>query len=279
MAELILVAPQNAADEGASETEGLDELIEALGGTPAQDNPAGDAGDNNAGDNADTSNTDAGASGADEGADDGGNSDEGAQQQQQQQNAAQEKQSKAFAQMRVQLGQQSKLINGIAQLLGIPANTPPQELYNGLQQRLIEAQAKQQNVPPQLLSRLNYLEDMTQNYARQNLEQQAYKGFADVKAQFKLTDEQVNAFADELTAQGINPFIAPVDLVTQYKLKHFDELIKNAREEGIQSEVSRAAKATQNSTTPDGKTGGKVEEPSKVNSLRELDSWLNSHAK
>ena len=158
-------------------------------------------------------------------------------------------------------------LQGIAQLVGIdPTNL--EQVHSAVQQKLLEAQAKKQNVPPELLGRLQMLE-------RQNNEREAYLGFQKVKDSFNLSEEALQQFADDLAANGINPFETKVDLVNEYVVRNYQSLLESAHQRGVQEEAERAAKAAKKSTQPGNKSGKDKEIPDKINTISDLDKFLD----
>lgn len=183
------------------------------------------------------------------------------------QRSQQERQAAAFAQMRIQNRQMQQTLQGIAQLVGIdPTNL--EQVHSAVQQKLLEAQAKKQNVPPELLGRLQMLE-------KQNNEREAYLGFQKVKDSFNLSEEALQQFADDLAANGINPFETKVDLVNEYVVRNYQSLLESAHQRGVQEEAERAAKAAKKSTQPGTKSGKDKEIPDKINTISDLDKFLD----
>jgi hypothetical protein len=182
----------------------------------------------------------------------------------------------AFAQMRTQNKQYEELLKGIAGLVGLENVNDPTQISTALQQKIVEAQAQKQGVPAELIQRLNTLEQANQQHTREQVQQAAYLGFQKVKDEFKLDDKGLQTFADELVANGVNPFEQPVDLVSEYKIRNFEKLIQAAVERGIQQEQQRAASAQQHGTTPNGQTGNKPGETGSITTVAELNKFFAS---
>jgi hypothetical protein len=69
-----------------------------------------------------------------------------------------------------------------------------------------------------------------------------------------------------------------VDLVSEYRNRHFDELIEQAVQRGIAQEAQRAAKAGAQGSIPPDTTGGREDsEAPKINSVSELNKWLEEN--
>ncbi len=145
---------------------------------------------------------------------------------------------------------------------------------------ILEKEAKDKNVPAELLERLQILEERDREYTQKQIMEYAYLGFQRVKDLFNLDDAGLQKFADELVAAGINPFETKVDVVREYKLLHFDELIQAAVEQGIKQEQERAAKAANHSTAPKPQKGpGQSGNPEKITTVAQLNDWMNSQSK
>ena len=258
----------------------LDDLINSLGG-PANADPdnSGDDGDGNgtAAGNEPAATTEPAGDGAQEpdteptGDPDGDNNGDGTQEpagnSQEPGYSAQDKQARAFAQMRIQNSQMKQTLQSLAQLVGLDANNLD-GVSKAVQDKLLQNQAKQQNLPPEVLGRLQALE-------RQNNEREAYLGFQKVKDSFNLTDAELSEFADSLIANGLNPFAQHVDLYNEYIVNNYDKLIEKAKQDGIREEAERAAKAAKQSTVPGNKSGKDKGLPDKINTMQDLDKFLS----
>lgn len=189
-----------------------------------------------------------------------------------------DKSARAFAQMRVQNANMSKLLKGIGAVLGLSEQEINDEkrLTEALQAKILAQEAERQNVPVELLARLKYLEERDQHFTALQRQQAAALGFQAVKDQFGLTQEQLNEFAAELVQNGINPLTTDnVDLVAQYRILHHEDLVKAAVEKALAEERARAAKATSSAPTPGKTTGvGGVKDPGKVESVHDLERFL-----
>lgn len=249
--------------------------------TVAEEIPAADNAEESGADNTDTSventNTDDSGNTA---TDDGSGNDDGADNSAQSNASTQmsNKQAQAFAQMRIANQQQQQLINQIAQVVGITDTKDHNAVIQALQNLTIKAQSQKQGIPEEVLAKINRLEGMEQEYQRQQTYLAAGRGFQSIKDQFKLDDNALESFAQELIADGINPYENPVDLMSEYRNRHFDELIAQAEQRGMEQEAKRAAKAgTQGSTPPD-TTGSRAESDTpKIETVADLNKWLEEN--
>ena len=188
-----------------------------------------------------------------------------------------DKAGKAFAEMRVQNKTYQQTLQGVASILGVDV-TKPEELITAIQAKVTEAQAKEQNVPPELLTRLNQLEQDSQKHAQEEIQRNAYLGFQNLKTTYNLTDDALQAFANNLAASGINPFEQQVDVVAQYKVQNFDKLMAEAEARGKQAEIARSTKASEHSATVTHKDGQSPAEAEKINTVADLTKWMNEQS-
>ena len=184
----------------------------------------------------------------------------------------------AFAQMRVENKKLNTMLKSVAEVLGVSNLEDPDKLQQVLQEKITKALADKQGVPPELLTRLQQLEERDKAYTQDQTRQAAYLGFQKVKTQFELDDVALNAFADQLISEGINPFEQEVNLVGAYVERNIKKLLQDAEAKGIQKEAERAANASAHSTTPPGKSNppGTPGDPTKITSMNQLNGWFNS---
>jgi hypothetical protein len=185
---------------------------------------------------------------------------------------AAERQAYAFGQLRTENAKQKALLGEIAQVLGLPVDD---NVAEAIKAKVLEVQAKSQNVPIQILQDLERLKERDAAYTAETLRNQALIGFQKVKDTFKLDDAGLEAFSVELFQAGLNPFTQSIDLVQEYKSRNFDRLIAQAREEGARQEAQRAAAANNNSSTPVSQSGGDQGDPEKINTVSDLNSFFD----
>lgn len=186
-----------------------------------------------------------------------------------------DKSGQAFAAMRTENSQLKKTVEGLANLLGITDTKDTTALTEAVKSKLLEAQSKKDNIPVEYLKKIDHLESIETQFTQEQLRTNATLGFQRVIDRYKLDQPGLNAFVDELTAEGINPLAQPVDLVAEYQSRHFDDLIKAAEDKGRLEEAQRAAKAGEHSSTPNPQQGGKPEGQDKITSISSLDSFLD----
>ena len=189
----------------------------------------------------------------------------------------QSKRDSAFAQMRIQNKEMTDLIMNLAKATGQnPKNMA--EAQAMLNEGLTKVVSKNRNIPEDVLREMEedkkQLAALKQTQARQN----ALAGFQQVKDTFQLSRNDVNDFADKLIEKNINPYEQNVNLVEQYKLIYFEQLIAKAKEQGVQEERARSLKAQQNSTTPTNQNGlsettGNQGKP--IKTVNDLDALLS----
>lgn len=269
------------------------DFLEAFGLTQADvdnaNNDSGDSGDTNANPDAQTAqdadNVTNDASNQDASLNSTPDTEQGDENQTQQQTQAQDtglnqRANSAFAQMRTENTALKRLVNDIAGVLGIDPNTPQAQMQSAVQDAIIKAQAKQQNIDPALLQRMTQLEQYKEQSEMQSLRNRALMGFQTVKNQFNLSDAELDDFADKLAKDGHNPFREELDLVSEYKLRNFDALIAAAEERGAAKEATRTQRVAAHSSQPGKTTGASTNtEAEPINSVSGLTNWFDNNTK
>ncbi|NLM77018.1 MAG: hypothetical protein GX173_02905 [Ruminococcaceae bacterium] len=184
------------------------------------------------------------------------------------------RQNQAFAQMRVQNKQLQDTIGKLGQIMGLPGNTPPDQLIPIVQQRLLEIEAKANNIPVELAQRLEQAEQQRQQQESEMLKNNAALAFQKVKDTYKLTQNQLIEFAQKLNESGKNPYQQPLDLMQEYRLLNFDALLEKARTEAAQEVLVRQQKAATQSSAPSKANGQTTEPLTKVSSINDLNKLL-----
>lgn len=271
--------------------ESLDDLLGYLG---ANTSDAGNSGESDsAGEDTQGASADAGASTDESGKQTNGTEDNSGQQDQNstgeddKQNTGddggipedQSKQAFAFAQLRQEANQKKQLLTGLQKILNIPEDTPMEDVMTKVQDAIVKAQAKQTGIPEEFITKLNNLEQRDKEYRAHQLQENAYLGFNKIQKEYGLDQAGVKAFAVELLKENINPFEQEIDLFKEYKLRHFDDIVKAEVAKAVQAEQERAAKAGTQSTKPGSTQGQSQGEQGKINSIKELDNWLNTQKK
>lgn len=188
--------------------------------------------------------------------------------------------NRAFAELRVKTQKYEKILKSLGNLLGAQDVNDPDAILNLVQEKVLQAQAKQQNIPVELLQKLDLLEAESQARQKDALMQQALIGFQNVKNQFGLDDKGLDAFAEELAQKGINPFAQQIDLVKVYRDFHFEDIIAKEVQKAVEAERQRALKAAKESTTPGSTTGvGGGTTPSQIKTAAELENWFKENIK
>lgn len=243
----------------------VEEMVTALGGTPAEEDPAPAAEETQT----EETQTQTEEAPAEE------TTTEEPQPAEQNNN---NKQQQAFIHMRQENKRQADLLKGVAELLGVDTKDDT-KLLEALQTKITESQAEKQHVPVELLQRMNTLEAQNRAYMAEQRQRDLAIGMQRVMTTFNLDQNGLNKFAEDLINAGINPLERDVDLIREYKIMHFDEVVNKAREDAVAAEQARSAKASSAASKPGKKTGGPEQSSDdvKVNSVRDLETWFKNN--
>ena len=187
----------------------------------------------------------------------------------------QAKQNYAFAQQRQQIKAQDKFIKNLGKLIGMEG-AKTEEIQNKIQEVLLEKQSKEQNVPVELLQRLENAEAIIRENQEIKLQNQVQNAFADLVDKHSLEPEQVEEFTQYLIDNDKNPMEHPeIDIVAEYLKLHYEDMVKAAVDAALNKEKERQDKVKDKaaSSTPGG--GGEPSE-TKIESVADLDKFFGS---
>lgn len=219
---------------------------------------------------------------------------DGQQQQQQQQSGEQGQQSQqqgqqgqqtqaqldeqrrnfAFGQLRQENNELAAILGKIAQANGIQyANT--RDLMGKLNDDAISKLAQKQNVPVELLREMDALRAGQQQWQQSQREQVAFAGFQTLMSQYGLSQDDLKAFAVELDGAGKNPFTQNINVVDEYRLRHFDDIVAKRVDVAVKEALAKSSAADDHSSTPGAQQGaGSGDGGQKITTQEGLNNFL-----
>ena len=185
-----------------------------------------------------------------------------------------DKDANAFAQMRVQNKLMGDMLAKVAQANGIQySNTD--DLLQKLNDDVLTKQAAAQGVDPELLKRLDNLERSNQAYAQKQTQARLVQDFASLQQEFNLNSNDLQQFAKELDQSGIPA--ESINVRNEYMSRHLDSIIQARTDAAVQEALGRDAKATEQSTKPNGSgtLGSNDVQSTTINSVADLRAVLS----
>lgn len=184
---------------------------------------------------------------------------------------------KAFASMRVQnkdLLDSNKTmqdtLEALAKAQGIEGDLAT--IQTQLGDKAINQQAKNDNVPVELLKRLKDLESRDNMYHTSTLRVQADTGFIKLKEEFGLDDKVLLTFAQELDQAKLNPYaVDHVDIRSEFVSRNLDFIVDRK----VQEALKRSQNGQLQSSQPNELSGG-AGTVNKITSQQGLSTLLNS---
>lgn len=190
------------------------------------------------------------------------------------------KQNQAFAQMRTQNTQYLKTISKLGQLLGVTDMSNPDLIVQTVEQKLMEFEAQTNNVPVEIYKRLEEAERLRQESESGILSTNATLGFQKVKDTYKLDQPQLQAFAEQLSAAGKNPYQQNIDLMQEYRNMNFEKIVAAEKDAAVKEAIARQNKANTQSSTPSSAQGKPSDTgPATINSVADLTKFLDTMGK
>ena len=153
--------------------------------------------------------------------------------------------------------------------------TDSKDLVAKLNDDAIQKMAQRQNVPVELLQEIEALRQDSAQLKAQQRRDAAAIGFQQVMDTYKLTQDELKAFAVELDNAGKNPFEQPIDLMAEYKIMHYDDILQAAVKSAVEEALKKDSAATQSSSTPAQQQGGNGGENQKITTVAGLTALLN----
>lgn len=253
-----IVIPRSASEEGddASGMDQLNALLDSMeSGTPPETPPSGN---DTQGDNTDADSNDS----------------DGGQQPSAQKPSDEDKRNFAFGKMRTEINQLTELLGKVAKANGVDYSDS-KDLVAKLNDDAIQKMAQRQNVPVELLQEIEALRQDSAQLKAQQRRDAAAIGFQQVMDTYKLTQDELKAFAVELDNAGKNPFEQPIDLMAEYKIMHYDDILQAAVKSAVEEALKKDSAATQSSSTPAQQQGGNGGENQKITTVAGLTALLN----
>lgn len=185
-----------------------------------------------------------------------------------------DKDANAFAQMRVQNKLMGDMLAKVAQANGIQYTTTD-DLLQKLNDDVLTKQAAAQGVDPELLKRLDTLERNNQAYAQQQTQDRLVRDFESLQQEFGLSGDDLQKFALELDRSGIPA--ESINVRNEYMSRHLDSIIQARTDAAVQAALGRDAKATEQSTKPNGSgtVGSNDLQSTQINSVADLRAVLS----
>ena len=179
-----------------------------------------------------------------------------------------DKSAKAFAEMRVKATSYERALQRAADLEGLSV----EEYLQKLDQKDIERRAKETNMDPEVLKRIEVLErerqEVLEMKARYHIENQ----FKVITDKYGASQDELLMFTVDLQKQGFNFFDLNVNYETLYKGMNYEKLIEKERQKWIaRAEKGSSAGSVMNKNGKTSDKGAKVET---MNDLEDLLSGM-----
>ena len=156
------------------------------------------------------------------------------------------------------------------------ADAKPEEIQQKLQEVLLEKQSKEQNIPVEILQRLEIAEAAVRENQETKLQAKLQSSFADLVEKHNLEPEAIEEFTQYLIDNDKNPMEHPeVDIDAEYLKLHYEDMVKAAVQEALDKEKSRKDKVKDKAATPVA-GGGDNPDETKISTVADLDKLFGS---
>lgn len=165
-----------------------------------------------------------------------------------------ERMNYAFGQMRTELNANKALLAKLATAAGIQY-TDENDLIAKLNDNALNQLAQRQNVPVDLLKRMETLEQNNAAYEMEQRKTETMLSFQKLQTTYGLTNDELMAFAQELDEKGMNPFASRINIDATYRDLHFDEIVNKRVAAAVEEALKKSSVADTHSSTPNRSTG------------------------
>lgn len=153
----------------------------------------------------------------------------------------QQKSNQAFAQLRTQNKQMQDTLKKLGEAFGIEVKGENLDsLIETINQAALAKQAKEQNVPVELLQRLEVAEKLVADNERMKLESTVKDNLLGLTNKYKLSSDQLDEFINYLNENNLNPLTYPdVNIESEYLKLHFEDIVQARIDAAMQGEKER----------------------------------------
>ena len=177
-----------------------------------------------------------------------------------------DKQAKAFAEMRAKNTQYERLIKMAAEAEGVSVD----EYLKKFETESLTKRATKMNTDPAILQRLEEAEMRLASYEQQNIQAHLQTEFGRIRSTLGVSENELQEFTASLVAQGFDFTNTNIDYVELYRGKNYAKLVEKER----QAWITRDQRAQQQGTQPLPRGRGTSDVTTEVNSPEDMVALL-----
>lgn len=188
------------------------------------------------------------------------------------------RQNYEFARLRTENKKQANLLKNLGKAIGMDSKATVEEVAEKVNEILLQKEAKEKNIPVEIMQRLQELESIAAENTRVKIENETQKAFTNLAEKYNLESDALTAFANELAANGKNPFDGvEVDIESEYIKLHHADIVKAAVDAALNAENQRKEKVEKHagSRVPGSSTESGDGEK-KIESVADLDKYFST---
>lgn len=185
----------------------------------------------------------------------------------------QNKDNEAFAALRSENTKYKRLIQQLKSSAGFQGSDD--DFLSSLSNAAYDQEAKRNNVSPELLRRMDQLEERNKTLVEAQNRTVFAQNLKTLQDTYQLSDNDIKDFIDVAVREHIDLTIPGTNFITLYQGLCFDKLNAKLIEAERQKWIAQDSKSN-SATVPDGRSGKKEPEKTDVNTMAEFDSLLQS---
>ena len=186
------------------------------------------------------------------------------------------KQAQAFYALRNEKKANDQFIKNLGSVLGFDAKASTEEIMAKVNDLVVQKQAKEQNVPVEILNRLQELESQAQELEATKHQTKLTEDLTILADKFDLDEKALTDFLFKLNEAGKNPLEnKDINLQAEYTMMYFDQLMEQAKQSALDEEKARKEKQKRAPGVLPGKAHGE-EQTDAIKSVSDLDKLFDS---
>ena len=166
----------------------------------------------------------------------------------------QQKDARAFANMRVQNKSYKDALEKIAHANNIQY-TDMEDLLTKLNDDAVTKQAQAQGVPVEIARRLDMLERQNAQFEAQRRQNMLTQQFTNIKQKYNLDDNALMTFAQQLSDSGVDPTAPSFNMETEYITRNFDAIVQARMQAAVEAALRKDTQAGTQGTQPNAAQG------------------------
>lgn len=170
-----------------------------------------------------------------------------------------DKRNRAFADLRRQAQENEKYAKFVQQIAD-QNGLKPEDVMQRFEEQRLAKEAEEQNVPVDVLKRLNELETQNQQLSESRLAERFDSQVNSVRDKYQASDQELQETFKYMADNGLDPRQSNVSFEAAYKMAHMDSIIEKQVQASRQKDLEEKQKRQSSSALPGGNSVSQSDE-------------------